>query len=74
MILATIAAAANTITITIPLNIFTWFSFILLFIYFLCGIGMKHASHTVTFIVIVLAIVIFCIGYDPNILHFLLKH
>jgi hypothetical protein len=70
MTLPTIAAA---ITITIPINAFTWFSFAILVIYFLCGIGNKIKSPMLTFVIVAIAVIIFSLGYDPHILNFFIR-
>ena len=67
----TIVTAA--LTITIPINAFTWFSFAILAGYTLCGIGNKIKSPMINFIIIVLAIIIFCLGYDPSIIAFFIR-
>ena len=67
----TIVTAA--LTITIPINAFTWFSFAILAGYTLCGIGNKIKSPMINFIIIVLAVIIFCLGYDPNIIAFFIR-
>jgi hypothetical protein len=72
MILTTI----TTITVKMPINIFTCLAIGIVVIYFFTRIGSKEASYHLTLIVIVLATIVFCMGLDPRILHFLatLKH
>jgi len=52
-------------TLSMPMNVFTIGACILLLVYFAPRIGDKQANYQYAFIVVILAVLLFCVGIAP---------
>ncbi len=57
--------------ISLPLNLFTVSALCLLFAYFATRIGNKEASWENWYVVVAIAVLVFCLGIDSSVWHLL---